>query len=195
MDNESGTEWTTTLTALGLSSQIVGGVNADWNWYWTVARPHNVLHLQIAGGYTNAPEDEVLGQFYFGGFGNLFVENKNVKQFRDPFRFPGAPIYSMPAGGFAKVMVEHNLPPIRFPGARVGSHFLSHIDASRFAQGLILDERPSSLGRNLGAQVNLVFKHWSNLESTLSTGIARAWFGDRSSWEWILSIKLLRNRS
>ncbi len=89
MDNESGTEWTTTLTALGLSSQIVGGVNADWNWYWTVARPHNVLHLQIAGGYTNAPEDEVLGQFYFGGFGNLFVGEQERQTVPRPLSIPG----------------------------------------------------------------------------------------------------------
>jgi hypothetical protein len=193
VDNESGTEWTATLNALGLDSRVVGGLHADWNWYSTVARPHNVFHLQMAAGYATAPSDLALGQFYLGGFGNQLVENKEVKQFRDPLRFPGAPIYGMPAGGFAKVMVEHNLPPLRLEGARIGSHLLSHVDASWFAQGLMLDANPGRIGRNLGAQVNLVFKHWSNLESTLSAGIARAWLPGQDSWGWFVSIKLLKN--
>ena len=193
VDNESGTEWTTTLNALGLDSRIVGGLHADWNWYSTVARPHNVFHLQLAGGYASAPREVAIGQYYLGGFGNQLLENKGVKQFRDPLRFPGVPVYSLPTGGFAKVMVEHNLPPLRFDGARVGSHALSHVDASWFAQGLVRDTAPGSIGRSLGAQVNLVFEHWSNLESTVSAGVARAWLPGRDSWEWFVSIKLLRN--
>jgi hypothetical protein len=39
----------------------------------------------------------------------------------------------------------------------------------------------------------LVFEHWSNLESTVSAGIARAWLPGRDSWGWFVSVKLLRN--
>jgi hypothetical protein len=193
VDSERGTEWTATLNALGLEGRIVGGLHGDWNWYSTVERPHNVFHLQLAGGFATAPPDLAIGQFYLGGFGNQLLENEEVKQFRNPLRFPGVPVYSLPTGGFAKIMVEHNLPPLRVAGARIGSHALSHVDASWFVQGLMLDGRPKQIGHNLGAQVNLVFEHWSNLESTLSAGLARAWLPDRPSWEWFVSIKLLKN--
>ena len=46
---------------------------------------------------------------------------------------------------------------------------------------------------DLGAQLNLIFKHWFNLESTLSAGVANAWYEGGSSWEWFVSYKLLRN--
>ena len=134
-----------------------------------------------------------LGQFYLGGFGNQLLENQEVKQFRDPLRFPGVPVFSLPAGAFGKVMLEHNLPPLRLPGARIGSHSLNHVDASWFAQGLVLDSGVDGLAHNLGAQVNLVFEHWSNLESTLSAGVARAWMPGGDSWEWFVSLKLLKN--
>jgi hypothetical protein len=41
--------------------------------------------------------------------------------------------------------------------------------------------------------VNLVLEHWSNLESMLSAGVARAWLPSQDSWEWFVSLKLLRN--
>jgi hypothetical protein len=193
VDNESGTEWTTTLNALGFEGRVVGGLHVDWNWYSTVGRPHNVLHFQLAGGYATAPRDLAIGQYYLGGFGNQLLENEEVKQFRNPLRFPGVPVYSLPAGAFAKAMVEHNLPPLRLSAARLGNHALDHVDASWFVQGLVLDGDSKRLGHNLGAQVNLVFEHWSNLESTLSAGVARAWLPDGASWEWFVSLKLLKN--
>ena len=193
VDNEHGTEWTATLNALGFEGQVVGGLHGDWNWYSTVGRPHNVLHLQVAGGYATAPPDLAIGQFYLGGFGNQLLENEEVKQFRSPLRFPGTPVYSLPAGAFARAMVEHNLPPLRLSAARIGSHSLRHVDASWFAQALVPDGDPQRLAHNLGAQVNLVFEHWSNLESTVSAGVARAGLPDRASWEWFVSVKLLKN--
>ena len=45
---------------------------------------------------------------------------------------------------------------------------------------------------NLGAQVNVAFRLWSNLDSTLSLGMARAWDGERSFDEWFVSVKVLR---
>jgi hypothetical protein len=193
VDSESGTEWTATLNALGLEGRVVGGLQGGWNWYTTVGRPHNVFHVQLAGGFATAPPNLAIGQFYLGGFGNQIVENEEVKQFRHPLRFAGVPVYSLPAGGFGKVMIEHNLPPLRLSGARIGSHALSHVDASWFTQGLVLDGNTKRTGHNLGVQVNLVFEHWSNLESTLSAGVARAWLGSQGSWEWFVSIKLLKD--
>ena len=46
---------------------------------------------------------------------------------------------------------------------------------------------------DLGAQVNFVFEHWFNLESTFSAGIAKAWYGSGHSSEWFMSFKLLKN--
>jgi hypothetical protein len=90
-------------------------------------------------------------------------------------------------------MLEHNLPPLRFGSMRLLGHFLSHLDASWFTQGLILNHTTDKQWINVGAQVNFGFKHWFNLESTLSGGVAQAWAKNDKSWEWFISLKLLRD--
>ena len=196
VDSEFGNEWTVTLMALGAGQKnppVAVGLHTEWGRFMTWAWPHWVLHLKLAAGYLHTQQDLAFGKFYFGGFGNQYLENKEVKQYRHAFRFPGVPIYSLVSERFTKVMVEHNLPPLRFGNARLGQHFLSHIDASWFSQGLIVKSNRKNMWVNLGAQVNFVFMHWFNLESTFSAGIAKAWNRSGSTWDWFISFKLLKN--
>ena len=132
-------------------------------------------------------------RFYFGGFGNREVENVDVKQYRKVFRFPGIPIYSLSTDKFVKLMIENNLPPLRFSNASIGRHYLYHVDLSFYSQGLIVNSEAGKYWGNAGGQINFVFKHWDNLESTFSAGIAKAWFEKGNDWEWFLSFKLLKN--
>ena len=55
---------------------------------------------------------------------------------------------------------------------------------------------PSEMGDywiDLGAQMDIKLKHWYNLESTISAGIAKAWSDKMNNWEWFLSIKILKD--
>jgi hypothetical protein len=195
VDSESGNTWSTSLTALGAHGRgwdLAAGLHGEWDRFLTWGRPHNVLHTQVAAGYRHAKDDLEVGHFYFGGFGNQHLEDQAVKQYRQTFRFPGVPVSSLSARRFAKVTVEHNLPPLRFGNVGAGGHFLSHIDASWFTQGLALQSEDKEAWMNLGAQINLVFRLWSNLESTVSVGFARAWNGRAHFDEWFFSVKLLR---
>ncbi|MFQ6114633.1 MAG: hypothetical protein ACE5NG_11225, partial [bacterium] len=196
VDNEHGNEWTVTLMALGVNPRnpkVVGGLHAEWDHFMTWAWPHNVLHFKLASGYLRTRKDLAIGKFYFGGFGNQYLENKDVKQYRNVFRFPGVPIYSLVTGRFAKVMIENNLPPLRLDNFKLGKHFLSYVNAAWFAQGLILDSAREGKWISLGGQINFVFKHWFNLETTLSAGVAQAWSQHGNSREWFISFKLLKN--
>lgn len=194
-DVEAGTEWKLSLMTFLVDPRrpaVVGGIHAEWDRFFTVAWPHNVLHVKTAAGIRYTKEELAIGRFYFGGFGNRRLEDGGAKQFRKVFRFPGIPIYSLSARGFAKAMVEQNLPPLRFDNLGLGSHLLTHVDASWYAQGLVLDSDLSPTALSVGGQVNLVFKNWFNLESTLSAGIARAWIQGDPSWAWVVSFKLLK---
>ena len=72
-------------------------------------------------------------------------------------------------------------------------HYINYIDASWYSQGLLIDSENNQTGWiDLGTQINIVFKHWYNLESTFSTGIAKAWNLDGSNWEWFVSYRILR---
>lgn len=169
------------------------GTYAEWDNYNLFLFKHNALHLKLAGGYHFTDPDLLQGYFYFGGFGNREIENEPVKQFEKVFRFPGVPIYSIATDKFLKLMIANNLPPIRIPNVEFLSQSLKNINISICSQGLLANNQISKKWIDVGAQVNIMFNHWANLESTFSAGIAKAWWNDGNSWEWFLSYKLLKD--
>ena len=196
-DFEYGNEFNITLMLFGTKPQqrieYAGQIFGEWDHFTTFFFPHNIFHFKLAGGY-HKPNDKIFqGRFFFGGFGNRALENVEVEQYRKVFRFPGIPIYSLDAERFVKVMVENNLPPLRFGNAAIGNHFLNHIDFAIYSQALYTKSPLGEKWIDVGAQMDLIFKHWFNLESTLSGGIANAWFEGGESWEWFVSFKLLKN--
>jgi hypothetical protein len=195
-DFEYGNDFTTTLMLFGsnpkdpeLAYQIWTELGDLSIWLF----PHNIFYFRIAAGYHKPNDNLRQARFFFGGFGNREVENVDVKQYRKVFRFPGIPIYSMSAERFVKLMIENNLPPLRFSNLSIGRHYLNHIDLSVYSQGLIVKSDQGKFWGDVGGQINFVFNHWDNLESTFSAGIAKAWFENGNDWEWFLSFKLLKN--
>jgi hypothetical protein len=173
--------------------QFSGQLMGEWDKYFIFLTSHNVLHLKAATGYhfinDNIPET----MFFFGGFGNREIENEPVKQFEKMFRFPGVPIYSITSDKFVKLMIENSFPPIRIPNLSVGSIDLKNINISIFSQGLLSDSREIDRAVDLGAQLNIMFEHWYNLESTVSAGFAKAWWRNGNDTEWFISWKLLKD--
>ena len=196
IDFEEGNEFNYSL--VGFYSQdkkenYAGQIYFEWDNYSTWLLNHNIFHFKLASGYSYVNRDLIQGKFYFGGFGNRRVEDENVRQYRKVFRFPGIPIYSLQADKFVKLMIENELPALRFSNAAIGQHYLSNINISFYSQGLLVKSLQPEKWVDIGAQINLVFRHWYNLESTLSAGIAKAWSPAGNSWEWFISYKLLKN--
>jgi hypothetical protein len=195
-DYEYGNEFDITLmifTAEIDNLEYAGQFFAEWDHFTTFLSNHNIFHFKLAGGYHYKNEQMFQARFFFGGFGNRALENVDVKQYRKVFRFPGIPVYSLDTEKFVKIMLEDNLPPLRFGNASIGDHYLSHIDFAVYSQALLTKSHLGKEWVDIGTQINFIFKHWFNLESTLSAGIANAWFDNGNSWEWFVSFKLLRN--
>lgn len=197
VDSEEGTEWNITAMFFGVDPrhdlQVVGGVHAELGYFFPWVWDHNVLHLKLYGGIRHTRPDLSIGRYYFGGFGNRFLESARERQYRSMFRLPGIPIYSLDGDRFIKGMVEHDLPPIRPGKLFLGEHYLNHISLAWYAQGLWLRSPQADVWGDVGGQIDLVFKHWFNLESTLSLGVAQAWSAQGNSHEWFISFKLLKN--
>ncbi len=186
------------LSVLGYTSdpdnpKYSGQIMGEWDKYFLMFFNHNVLQFKIAGGYLFEKEEIPETKFYFGGFGNRAIENEPVKQYTKMFRFPGVPIYSIVANKFVKIMIANSLPPVRFPGASILGIDLKNINLSIFSQGLYSDSPFVGKAIDAGAQINFVLQHWYNLETTLSAGIAKAWWQGSSDQEWFISFKLLKD--
>jgi hypothetical protein len=195
-DNEFGTNLDYTLTLYGTnfeSSEMAVNTYAEFSDFSTWIADHNVLHVKFAGGYLWDNEQLVQARFYFGGFGNRGFDNDEIKQFRKVFRFPGIPIYSMMTEKFGKILLENAFPPIRFSNVELANQLLNHVDFSVYTQGLLTHSDIGDYWVDIGAQMDLKLKHWYNLESTLSAGIAKAWSDKMHDWEWFISFKLLKD--
>lgn len=173
--------------------QFSGQLMGEWDKYFIFLTSHNVLHFKAATGYHFVNDNIPETMFFFGGFGNREIDNEPVKQFEKMFRFPGVPIYSIASDKFLKVMLENSFPPIRIPNFSIGSIDLKNINLSVFSQGLLSDSPDIDKAGNLGAQLNIMLEHWYNLESTISAGIAKAWWRGGDDTEWFISWKLLKD--
>jgi hypothetical protein len=196
VDYESGNEFNITLNSFASNfnkPDAAAEVHVEWDNYSTWIAEHNVFHFKMGLGYNHQNNNLAQAHYFFGGFGNRPFDDVPVKQFRDLFRFPGIPIYSLETDKFAKLMLENNFPPLRFGGVGIGQHYLDYIDMSVFSSGLLANAEGTNIWLDAGAQINFVFKHWFNLESTLSAGIAKAFYKNGESWQWFLSYKILKN--
>jgi hypothetical protein len=186
------------LSVLGYGSnpespQFSGQLMGEWDKYFIFPIQYNVLHFKTSAGYHFVNDNLPETMFFFGGFGNREIENEPVKQFEKMFRFPGVPIYSILSDKFLKIMIENSFPPIRVPNISFSSIELKNINISFFSQGLISDSPDIDKIIDIGAQINIMFQHWSNLESTVSAGIAKAWWQNGTDTEWFISWKLLKD--
>jgi hypothetical protein len=195
-DYEHGNEinWTVTLYGTNFDAPLFAPNTyielSDFStWLWN----HNVFHVKFAGGYVWDNEEIVQARFYFGGFGNRGVDNDEIRQYRKIFRFPGLPIYSLMTDKFGKLLLENAFPPIRLSGWSLGHQFVNHIDFSMYSQVMYAPSDFADYWIDIGAQMDIKLKHWYNLESTISAGIARAWSDRVNDWEWFLSIKILKD--
>jgi hypothetical protein len=196
IDWESGNKIRLSILGYGSDPQnpkFSGQLMGEWDNYSIFIGAHNVLHFKTNVGYHIVNNDLPETMFYFGGFGNREIENEPVKQFEKMFRFPGVPIYSIVSNKFLKIMIENSLPPIRIPNISVASIELKNINLSFFSQGLISDSPEINKIIDAGAQINIMFEHWYNIESTVSAGFAKAWWKNGSDTEWFISWKLLKD--
>lgn len=195
-DFEQGNNFKINVLGFGASLQkfeIAPGAYFEWDKYTLYLFRHNVMRFKIAAGYHHLNDKILQAQFFFGGFGNRELENEPVRQYEKVFRFPGIPIYSIPTDNFIKVMFSNIFPPLRFVSPEIFGHYIKNINLSVFSQALITDLPETKKWVNIGGQLNIMFSHWYNLESTLSGGIAKAWWKGGNDWEWFISYKLLRD--
>ncbi len=155
---------------------------------------HASIWVYSAAGAGDGNRDEALTNFYFGGFGNNYVDDNVVRRYRNYDSLPGFEIGQISARQFARSVVEVNAPPIRF--AEVGSpgFYLGEIRPAAFA-GTLWSEPGTSLDATystIGVQFDLSFTALHRQPMTISIGFARGFgSGEDASSEFMLSLKIL----
>jgi hypothetical protein len=156
---------------------------------------HSSLWSRSWVGVANGDRDDPAANFYFGGFGNNYVDSGTVKRYREPSSMPGFEIDELSAQRYVKQMVEWTLPPLIFESVGTPGFHLTWARPAVFATALWTDAGGNARERtagNLGAQIDLRLStmHW--YEMMLSVGYARGFErGRKAGNEWMLSLKVL----
>ncbi len=157
--------------------------------------PHSSLWLRTAAGAANGNSNPTVANFYFGGFGNNYVDTGPVKRYREYDSLPGFGLQEVSALSFVRELAELNLPPVVFESVGTPAFYLNWLRPSLFAIGLFGDPwKPASEKTyvSAGGQADLRFSvlHW--YEMTLSAGYAIGFKGSRRAGsEWMVSLKIM----
>ena len=157
---------------------------------------HSSLWFRSAAGVSRKDPTNAFAEFYFGAFGNNYVDHQEIRRYRDPLSFPGLALDQLGGNDFAKETVEWTLPPVRFSHLGVPGLYASWARLALFSSYLVIDTWSRPLrqdARDVGGQVDIALTLFSDLDSTLSFGLAAARpEGGPSSREFMVSLKLLR---
>ncbi len=196
VDDEKGRRASLVFEGDYVDGKAVPKLHGTFDLGFALPLGHSSVWLRNAAGYSTRSREEPFANFFFGGFGNNWVDRGEEKRYREYYSFPGAELNEIGGRNFVKTTAEWNLPPVRF--RRVGSagFYVTWARPALFASVLVTDLDDAGVRRtltNLGGQVDFRFSVLSALDMTLSAGYAAAFEdGFRPRLEGMLSLKVLK---
>ena len=194
VDHEKGYRWDINLTNDESDFSSVFKPHASFDFGFALPWKHSSIWMYNSAGTSNGGVLDPLARYYFGSFGNNYLDNREIKRYREYSSFPGFEIDELSGTDFVKSMIEWNLPPIRFREVGTPSFFLKHVRPAVFVGGLRTEvgDLPDRTVTSIGAQLDLEFTISHRLPMTLSVGYASGYEdGERVSNEWMISLKIL----
>ncbi len=195
VDHEKGYRWELVTNLDRAGGDNVPRLRGGFDFGFALPLGNSSLWLYNAAGVASGNRDNSLASYYFGGFGNNYVDDDEIRRYREYDSFPGFEIDELAGRTFGKSILELNLPPLRFEEVGSPGFFLGWAHPALFVGALSAEPGDNSGRRtvyNAGAQVDFKFTVLSRLEMTLSFGYAAGFEdGDRLDDEWMLSLKVL----
>ncbi len=195
VDDEKGFAWEVVAKANHVNGETIPSLRAGYDVGVPLPLRHSSVWLRTAAGGAFGDLGDPFASFFFGGFGNNYVDHAAIQRYREHYAFPGLELNEVGGRTFVRALVDWNLPPVHFRRAGGKSLYLTWARTSIFAAGLVTDPEETALratSRGAGVQIDFRFVLMSNLDLTLSLGWASARAGDgRTGDELLASLKIL----
>jgi len=196
IDDELGATWDATVRGNAVNRTLYPRLSLNASRGMLLPLNHSSLWFRVSAGTALAGNrNDPFANFFFGGFGNNWVDYRAIKQFRDPESFPGVEINDQGGANYGKIQVEWNSPPLRFRRVGIPSFYFRWASVSLFTTGLMTNVDRDSTRRTIasvGAQLDVRTVTLSHLDSTFSLGFAVA--GRRGvplRSDWMFSFKIM----
>jgi hypothetical protein len=194
VDYEEGYQASAAILGDFARGEFFPKIQASFNFGFALPWKHSSAWLYTAAGAGSGDAASPLRPFYFGSFGNNYVDDREVKRYREYESFPGFSIDAISARSFVRSVAEWNLPPVRFEDVGTSVLYMSSLRPALFAGVLAanLGAADSRTAETVGVQVDVNFTVAVRLPMTFSIGYGKGFGGDVSTRNEILaSLKVL----
>jgi hypothetical protein len=195
VDDEKGFKWRMLAAADYVNGDTIPKFFGNFDFGFPLWWRHSSIWFRNSAGVAKGEVLDEFANFFFGGFGNNYVDRGDVKRYRKEYAMPGFGLNEIFGRNFYRSMVELNLPPIRFERVGTPGFYLSWARPALFATALVTNIDSSNLKQdvyNVGAQIDFRFTILSRMNMTLSLGYAVAQGnGINQSDEFMMSLKIL----
>ena len=204
VDEEQGVKWQLISYNDFVNRNFIFRIYANLDYGLALPIDHSSVWLRSSAGHSFGDRDDPFANFFFGRFGNNYIDHLGEKRYREYYSFPGAEINEFGGKNYLKIMLEWNLPPIRFRRMGFPALYSNWIRTAFFSSAIQVNidgeratEPLAQYGYrrtlfNFGAQIDFRLVLFSNLQSTLSIGLARALETDiKATDEFMISLKIM----
>jgi hypothetical protein len=195
VDDEKGIRGVIFSRNTYINSEIIPLMFANLDYGIPLAINHSSIWLRSSAGYSFGERDDPNANFFFGGFGNNYVDYQDEKRYREFYSFPGAELNSIGGTNYGKLMLEWTLAPLRFRRVGIPNLYARWARFALFSSGIVTNIDSDSLRRtvyNIGGQLDFRLILLSRLESTFSLGYGAAFEKNRRLLnEFMISLKIL----
>jgi hypothetical protein len=196
VDDEKGQRWSAVAQIDEANAAAYTRVYGTYDRGFALPVSHSSIWIRSAAGVSPQNRDEPFANFFFGAFGNNYVDRGDEKRYREYYAFPGAPLDGISGRNFGKSTIEWNLPPLRFRQGGTPGFYVTWMRPALFAGGLATNLDASDVRRvagDYGGQLDFRMTVLSNLDLTLSAGAAALIQRDGPPRrELMISLKVLR---
>ncbi len=196
VDDEKGRAWSITLAGNRANGEWFSRAHGTLDVGTAIPLAHSSLWLRNAAGISPGSRDAPFANFFFGGFGNNWIDHGDEKRYRAYYAFPGADLNGLNGRNFVRSTLEWNLPPFRFRRAGSPGLYFNWMRPAIFAGGLVTNLDHAAARRvaaDAGAQLDFQLTTLSTLDMVLSVGGAVALEdGAAPRRELMVSFKVLK---
>ena len=194
VDHEKGWRWNIETIIDRAGGDTIGKFHGGIDFGFALPIPNSSVWFYNAGGIAEGNSANPLASYYFGGFKNNYVDDREIKRYREYHTFPGFEIDEIAGRRFAKTVAEWNLPPYRFESVGTPELYLANVRPAIFGGVLYADP---GLGQDevvfsVGGQLDFNFTLAHRLPMTFSFGYASGFRDNVSrSDEFLISLKIM----
>jgi hypothetical protein len=196
VDDESGRRWSAAISGEYVDGVTVPKVYGTYDYGIALPLSHSSIWWRSAAGVSPRDRDLPFANFFFGGFGNNWIDHRDEKRYREWSSFPGAELNEIGGRNFVKSGLEWNAPPWRLRRVGIPGFYATWVRPAIFVTALWTNLDAPEARRvltNAGGQIDFRFGALSALDLTLSIGGAVAFERELAPRrEAMVSLKILR---